>query len=165
MAKKKEVEKEEKKTTKKTEKKKSVHEVTVKIEGSEWEAALDEAFKKKQKTVKVDGFRAGKVPRSVFEKKFGKESLFLDAAILLSNSDGNMSDQEKEIILQLCEEMQIKPTFSSSRQLESALREMSTISNLKTKKIFVFELAGVILADGIFDESEKKIIIQMLRRG
>ena len=76
MAKKKEVEKEEKKI----EKKKNTHEVTVKIEGSEWATALDEAFKKKQKTVKVDGFRAGKVPRSVFEKKFGKESLLLDAA-------------------------------------------------------------------------------------
>jgi len=37
-------------------------------------------LKKKQKTVKVDGFRKGKVPRTIFEKKFGKESLYLDAA-------------------------------------------------------------------------------------
>ena len=90
-----------------------------------------------------------------------EKSLFLDAAILLSDSDGNMSDQEKEIILQLCEEMQIKPAFSSSRQLEVVLREMSLISDLKTKKIIVFELAGVILADSVFDKGEKKLIIQI----
>ena len=59
---------------------KNIHEVTIKIEGESWEKALDRVFKEKQKTVKVDGFRKGKVPRSVFEKKFGKESLYFDAA-------------------------------------------------------------------------------------
>lgn len=59
---------------------KSTHEVEVKIEGAEWTKALDEAFEKKVKTVTVDGFRKGKCPRSVFEKKFGKESLYIDAA-------------------------------------------------------------------------------------
>lgn len=58
----------------------NVHEVSVKIEGTEWNDAIDKAFVAKQKTVKVDGFRKGKVPRNVYEKKFGKESLFMDAA-------------------------------------------------------------------------------------
>lgn len=68
-------EKETKKTTKEY-----LHEVVVKIDGERWQKAIDEAFAKKQKTVKVDGFRAGKVPRNVYEKNFGKESLYLDAA-------------------------------------------------------------------------------------
>ena len=58
----------------------NIHEVVVKIEGEDWTKALDVAFAKRQKTTKVDGFRAGKVPRDVYEKKFGKESLFIDAA-------------------------------------------------------------------------------------
>ena len=82
MAKEKKTEKEETKKTKtkkeeteaKSVKKTNKHEVNVRIEGKEWQDALDEAFQKRQKTVKVDGFRQGKVPRSVFEKKFGKES-------------------------------------------------------------------------------------------
>ena len=53
-------EKETKKTTKEY-----LHEVVVKIDGERWQRANDEAFAKKQKTVKVDGFRAGKVPRNV----------------------------------------------------------------------------------------------------
>ena len=58
----------------------NIHKVNVKVEGADWTKALDQAFAKKQKTVKVDGFRTGKVPRDIFEKKFGKEALFLDAA-------------------------------------------------------------------------------------
>ncbi len=71
-----------KKTTKKVEKKEktNVHEVKVEFVGKDWEKAQDVAFAKRQKTVKVDGFRKGKVPRAIYEKKFGKESLYLDAA-------------------------------------------------------------------------------------
>lgn len=68
------------KETKKTEKKNNVHEVIVKIEGVEWTEALDKAFKSKQKDAKVDGFRKGKVPRNIYEKHYGKESLFFLSA-------------------------------------------------------------------------------------
>ena len=59
---------------------KNIHEITIKIDGDAWKKALDKVFKEKQKTVKVDGFRKGKVPRAVYEKKFGRESLYFDAA-------------------------------------------------------------------------------------
>lgn len=71
------------KEIKKEETKKNVHEVPVKIEGEQWTKALDKTFAKKQKTAKVDGFRTGKVPRDIYEKHYGKESLFLEAADLL----------------------------------------------------------------------------------
>ena len=75
---------------------KNKKELTIKIEGETWEKALDQAFKKKQKEVKVDGFRPGKVPRNVFEKKFGKESLFIDAAdkVLVSAYEEAMKDDK-----------------------------------------------------------------------
>ena len=77
---KKETEKKETKKEVKNDTKKNVHEVVIKIDGEVWTKALDQAFKKKQKTAKVDGFRKGKVPRDIYEKHFGKESLFIDAA-------------------------------------------------------------------------------------
>lgn len=58
---------------------KNVHEIEIKVEKEEWTKALDESFKKTQKTVKVNGFRKGKVPRNIFEKNFGIESLYEDA--------------------------------------------------------------------------------------
>ncbi len=65
---------------KKEEKNKNVHEIVIKIEGDSWKKALDQAFQEKKKDAKVDGFRKGKVPRDIYIKKFGIESLFLPAA-------------------------------------------------------------------------------------
>ena len=59
---------------------KNVKEVIVKIEGNDWKKAIDKAFKEKAKTITVDGFRKGKVPRDIYEKKYGKESLYLPAS-------------------------------------------------------------------------------------
>lgn len=59
---------------------KNKHVITIKVEGPKWDEAMDKAFDKKVKDVKVDGFRQGHVPREIYEKKFGKESLFMDAA-------------------------------------------------------------------------------------
>lgn len=69
-----------KKVEEKKKENKNIHEVEIKIEGEAWKKAMDKAFSKRQKEAKVDGFRKGKVPRDIYEKHFGKESLFLDAA-------------------------------------------------------------------------------------
>ncbi len=60
-------------------KKENKHIVTVKIEGDSWKKALDKAFKDEVQKVNVDGFRKGKVPRDIFEKRYGKERLYIPA--------------------------------------------------------------------------------------
>ena len=60
-------------------------EITITIEGKEWKDAIDKAFEEANKKVKIDGFRPGKAPKDVFYKKYGKESLFLDAADIVLN--------------------------------------------------------------------------------
>lgn len=59
--------------------KKNVIVKEIKIEGKEWSKCLDDAFKKKNKDVKIDGFRKGAAPKNIFIKKFGIESLYMDA--------------------------------------------------------------------------------------
>ena len=58
---------------------KNIHEITLKVEGSEWQEELEKAFKKVSQKIKIDGFRPGKAPRSMVEKKYGKEALYMDA--------------------------------------------------------------------------------------
>lgn len=58
---------------------KNVKEIEIKIEGETWENALDKAYKKKNKEVKVEGFRKGTAPKNIFIKKFGIEALYMDA--------------------------------------------------------------------------------------
>lgn len=57
---------------------KNVHEIEIKLT-TEWEKCLDDAFKKKVKETKVDGFRKGACPKDIFIKRFGIESLYMDA--------------------------------------------------------------------------------------
>ena len=45
--------------------------INYKVSGEEWSKAKDKAFAKVSKNAKADGFRQGKVPRNVFEKKYG----------------------------------------------------------------------------------------------
>ena len=65
---------------KEAKKAKNIHEIEISISGADWEKKLDEAFKKVIKKVKIDGFRPGKAPRNIYEKKYGKESLVVEAA-------------------------------------------------------------------------------------
>lgn len=58
---------------------KNVHEILITIDGEEWNKIQDNAFEKAVKNVKVDGFRQGKVPKDVFEKKYGKQAIIPDA--------------------------------------------------------------------------------------
>lgn len=53
--------------------------LTVEVDSARVDTALDEAFKKVVKKVNVPGFRKGKVPRKMFEQRFGVESLYQDA--------------------------------------------------------------------------------------
>ncbi len=59
---------------------KNVHKVETVVEGAEWKKILDKAFAKRNKDLKVDGFRKGKCPKEVYLKKFGIESLYMDAS-------------------------------------------------------------------------------------
>lgn len=66
-------------------KKDNKHTVVVRFEKDKWHKAIDAAFDKKVKDVSVSGFRKGKVPKDVYLKKFGKESLYMDAVDTLIN--------------------------------------------------------------------------------
>ncbi len=58
---------------------KNVHEIEIKLEGEKWTKCLDNAFKKNNKDIKIDGFRKGTAPKEVYLKKYGIESLYPDA--------------------------------------------------------------------------------------
>ena len=87
-----------KKETKKETKNKNIHEVVIKIDGDAWKEALDKAFNSKKKDAKVDGFRKGKVPKDIYIKKFGIESLFLPAADLVLQDAYAKAMEESKLI-------------------------------------------------------------------
>lgn len=54
-------------------------EITVELKGKDWTDVLDHVYEHKKKDINVDGFRKGQVPKEVYIKKFGIESLYMDA--------------------------------------------------------------------------------------
>lgn len=89
---------------KKEKKAKNVHEIKVEIKGDEWVKKLDDAFKKEVKKVKIDGFRPGKAPRSIYEKKYGTSSLVVSAV------DDAMNDAYQKALKELNDLPIVQPT-------------------------------------------------------
>lgn len=68
--------------------------LTVEVDANKVNEGLDTAFKKVVKKVNVPGFRKGKMPRSLFEKRFGVESLYQDALdVLLPEAYANAIEE------------------------------------------------------------------------
>lgn len=57
--------------------------LTITVPSEDFDKALDQAFNKVKKDIQVPGFRKGKIPRQMFEKRFGVESLYQDALDLV----------------------------------------------------------------------------------
>lgn len=68
--------------------------LTIEVDAEKVTEGLDAAFKKVVKQVNVPGFRKGKMPRGMFEKRFGVESLYQDAVdYLLPEAYANAIDE------------------------------------------------------------------------
>lgn len=71
--------------------------LTIEVGADKVSEALDKAFKKVVGKVNVPGFRKGKVPRAIFDKRFGVESLYQDALDILLPDAYSQAVQETGI--------------------------------------------------------------------
>ena len=68
-------------------------EINYVVNGEAWIKAQDEAFKKLNKKAKIDGFRPGKAPRSMYEKNYGVQSIYSEAMNTL------LDEKYKELVI------------------------------------------------------------------
>jgi len=59
---------------------KNEKEITIKVDGKDWEKLVDAAFKKANSKAKISGFRPGKAPKEIFIKHYGMEGLYYEAS-------------------------------------------------------------------------------------
>lgn len=114
-------------------------ELEFKIEGNEWGKLQDEAFAKLNKNAKIDGFRPGKAPRAMFEKKYGKQEIIFEASDMAVKkeyerilSEGKILPViEPKIDLVACDEnkLEVKFVFVTEPKVE-----LGEYTNLKVKK-------------------------------
>ena len=113
-------------------------EYTIKIEGKEWEEAIDKAFVEANKKAKIDGFRPGKAPKEVFIKKYGEESLWLDAADhVLQSAYTKMLDEHKDLELVAQPDVAIKAISKEYVEFNFILITKPEVKLNKYKKLGV----------------------------
>jgi len=113
--------------------------INFKVEGETWTTAQDKAFNKLNKTAKIDGFRPGKAPRNIFEKKYGKEEILLEAAdTLIHEKYHDIIEHDKimpvlepkiELVEVNKEKMEVNFTFIVKSEVK-----LGEYKNLKVKK-------------------------------
>lgn len=77
---------------------KNVKEITKEIKSEEWTNYLKDAFNKKKKDIKIDGFRKGSVTWDLFIKKVGIETLYPDAADIAVEKEYDNALKEAGIV-------------------------------------------------------------------
>ena len=114
-------------------------ELEFKIEGKEWVSLQDEAFNKLNKSAKIDGFRPGKAPRAMFEKKYGKQEIIFEASDMAIKKEYERILAEGKILpviepkidLVACDEKKLEVKFVFVTEPKVKLGEYT---NLKVKK-------------------------------
>ena len=114
-------------------------ELEFKIEGIEWEKLQDSAFNKLNKDAKIYGFRPGKAPRAMFEKKYGKQEIKFEAADMAIKKEYDRILSEGKILpviepkidLVSCDDKKLEVKFVF---VEEPKVELGEYTNLKVKK-------------------------------
>lgn len=114
-------------------------EVNFKLEGKEWVELQNKAFEKLNKKANIDGFRPGKAPRDIFEKKYGKQEIVLEAAdeatnkeykrLLGENKITPIIEPKVELIKCNSDTLEVKFTFITDPEVT-----LGEYTNLKVKK-------------------------------
>lgn len=94
-------------------------EFNFKLEGKEWEELQNTAYEKESKKAKIDGFRPGKAPKSVYLKKYGTSDILYEAADMAIDNEYQKIITEKKLLpviepkvqLVKCDETEIEAKF------------------------------------------------------
>lgn len=94
----------------------SRNKVVFDVTPEEFEAALDKAFEKCNAKVTIKGFRAGKAPRSVYEKMYGVESLYDEALNVILNTKAQEIYKDQDLAKEIVGPFE--PDFVGNEKLE-----------------------------------------------
>ena len=116
-------------------------EIKFNVKGKEWEDLQNVAFDKVNKKAKIDGFRPGKAPRSIYEKKYGKQDILFEAADMaikkeyerLIKDDKRMPVIEPKVDLVKCDDKELEVNFIFVGEPKVVLGEYTNLGIKKDK--------------------------------
>ena len=135
----------------------NIHEITIKIEGEEWQKALDESFKKKVKNVTIDGFRKGKCPRNIYDKKVGIETLFDEAGNIVLQDAYTKAIEEAKVIPVIPGEVELTSIDKDQATFKFTITSRPLVTIKNYKGLGVKEEKATVTDEEV-DEEVKKLL-------
>lgn len=124
-------------------------ELEVKVEGKEWKDLVDASFNEVVKDVRIDGFRKGKVPKNVYEKKFGRSELIYEAANKV------LQDKYRELVLDSNVDPLLEPKINVIKMDEDSF--IANIVIITEPKAILGEYKGLKVKKGTAKVSKEEI--------
>ena len=92
-----------------------------------------------------------------------QKRLFMSLAYDLAISDDDFSENEKMAIKEYSREMEIEMKLEEAdKDINHVISEMNNICGEREKKIIVFEIIGLAMADHNYDDGEREIVKKAL---
>ncbi len=133
----------------------NIHEITINIEGEDWKKALDESFKKKVKNVTVDGFRKGKCPRNIYDKKVGIETLFDGAADNVLQAAYTKAIEESKVVPVIPAEVELTEIDENHVTFKFVITSRPEVTVKNYKGLGVKEEKAEVTDEEVEDEVKK----------
>ncbi|MEE0863230.1 MAG: hypothetical protein U0L79_09635 [Lachnospiraceae bacterium] len=93
---------------------------------------------------------------SILERE--KKKLFYQLAVAIASVDCVCSDEEKIMLNSYCKEMDLKYPEIDIKPIDEILQKLNEITNIQEKKIIIFEVVGLVLADKICNAKEEEVL-------
>lgn len=91
--------------------------------------------------------------------------LFLEFAYAMAAADGNIAPEEERIMEAYMAEMELFIKERPARRaLDDILADIQSTCDAKTRRIFIFEIIGLVMSDGVYDASEKELMKKALKQ-
>lgn len=89
---------------------------------------------------------------------------FLDLAILAAMANNDFSGEEKELVKQYCDEMNISERYETGKTFEQVIDEMAAGCNKSELRMVVVEIYALLVSDKKFDDYETDFMGKLIEK-
>ena len=91
---------------------------------------------------------------------YPEKKMFLDLSVHIAKANGVLAAEEKALISQYCNEMQLPAIELYETEPMETVTDYFSLADIKVKKIVLLEILGLAYVDGAYDEAEEKLVKQ-----
>ena len=133
---------------------KSMAKLTITVPAAEFDAAIDQAYKKARGRINLPGFRKGKAPRNLIEKMYGSGVFYEDAANIVIPEAYSKAAEESEL------EIVSRPSINVT-QIEAGKDFIFTAEVAVKPEVTLGEYKGLSVEKTVLSVSDDEVMAEL----